>query len=96
MISRDKGKTPAEDTVVHKKKQIGRKPYTIECRFVGPVPEHCDFMANHRNWRLWGRYKTRRARDAALTALNKKADNCYMKTTGKEFRWFQYQFRAGE
>lgn len=96
MITRDKSKSPAEDAAVHKKKKTGRKAYTVECRYVGPIPERYDFMASYRKWHRWSKYKTKQSRDEALIALQKKAENCYMKAADKSYRWFAYEFRAGE
>ena len=46
-----------------------RKPFSIECRFI-----RFNWIGGKRGWMNWGRYKTEKQRDQALTELKNREE----------------------
>lgn len=66
----DRPLPPATDEIPRHRRKKGKKPWTIEYRY---LPGKGLFWSDCRKWRTWGRYETERDRDEALRACAKNS-----------------------
>lgn len=82
----DKG-PPIEERERHRKKGGGKKPFIIQCRYVGPRRTWLtEWFEKWREWHTYSRYKTERARADALKTLQHRAANSHRIYLHYEYR----------
>lgn len=88
---RDKG-PPIEEWERHRKKGGGRKRFVLQTRYIGPKKNWLtQYWERKRAWHTYSRYKTKKARDEALRALQHKAANSHT-----VYSWYEYRIQPDD
>ncbi len=73
-----------DDTGRHQKKGGSKKPFILEWRYIGP--DRVWFIKSDREWSIYSRYKTEKARDQAFKAVTHRQKSSHLYYANWEYR----------